>query len=271
MADRSRLISIFRDTIAQYENNERLKERTKALLEGSVLCPEDHAVGKTREKAKEPVIVLSADTTYSAARKEADGKRKVAVLNFANAYTPGGGVTRGSMAQEESLCRSSNLYASLTLPQFMKDYYNWNRIYTDELGTSAVIVSPGVTVFKSDDLYPEPQEPWFDVDVLTCAAPHIHEGSELIVSEKKLRDVFYRRNRNIINVARAFDEDVLILGAFGCGAFHNPPELVADTYRQLLVTEGYGKYFEKVIFAIKPNYIRNTNLEAFQRVFREYC
>lgn len=49
-------------------------------------------------------------------------------------------------------------------------------------------------------------------------------------------------------MAAANNVDILVLGAFGCGAFNNPPELVADVFRQLLIDMSYGKYFKKVIY-----------------------
>ena len=70
-------------------------------------------------------------------------------------------------------------------------------------------------------------------------------------------------------MAAANDADVLVLGAFGCGAFRNPPELVAEVFHHLLVKNGYGRFFRKVIFAIKKNDERNTNLEAFRKILLE--
>ena len=84
---------------------------------------------------------------------------------------------------------------------------------------------------------------------------------------EKLEEVFRGRIRNILEVAAANDVDVLVLGAFGCGAFNNPPELVADVFRHLLVDKGYGRFFRQIVFAIKKNNAQNTNLLAFQKVF----
>ncbi len=73
--------------------------------------------------------------------------------------------------------------------------------------------------------------------------------------------------RNILEVAASNDADILILGAFGCGTFNNPPELVAEVFRRLLEDKGYGRFFKKIIFAIKKNNEQNTNLLAFRNVF----
>jgi uncharacterized protein (TIGR02452 family) len=35
---------------------------------------------------------------------------------------------------------------------------------------------------------------------------------------------------------------VLILGAFGCGAFGNPPEVVAKAFRQVLAEQRYHAF-----------------------------
>ena len=134
------------------------------------------------------------------------------------------------------------------------------------MGTDAVIWSPGVTVFKTDDAVPMEmkREDWFQVNVLTCAAPYFDKNKKHPVTMEKLRDVFYHRIRNILEVAIANDTDILVLGAFGCGAFNNPPELVADVCRELLVDKGYFRFFRKIAFAIKKNNSANTNLEAFR-------
>ena len=74
------------------------------------------------------------------------------------------------------------------------------------------------------------------------------------------------RIRNILEVAAAQDADILVLGAFGCGAFNNPPALVADVFRGFLVSREYGRYFRKVLFAI-PDRPGNQNFMVFQKAF----
>ena len=267
MVSRTGLIESFNDTQRMIRRDQTLWDETLKTQAGTLLYLGGYEAMDPSVKADLPVIDVTEDTTFHCAQSFTGGSNKVAVLNFANAYSPGGGVVNGAMAQEECLCRSSNLYASLTIPYLLKNYYKWNKKNTGDMGSDAVIYSPGVTVFKTDDAIPEEMDRWFTVDVLTCAAPYYDPGKKRPVSMEKLEEVFHGRIRNILEVAAANDVDVLILGAFGCGAFNNPPDLVADVFRHLLVDKGYGRFFRQIVFAIKKNNAQNTNLLAFQKVF----
>ena len=264
-----RLIEAFQDTQKRIREDEELKKRTLHLQAETRLYLGGFDAIEPSVKRETPKIAVSEDTTFHCAQSCMQEGEKTAVLNFANAYSPGGGVGNGAMAQEECLCRSSNLYASLTIPYLLKNYYKWNSKNTGDMGSDAVIWSPDVTVFKSDDAIPVELENWFQVNVLTCAAPYYDPDKRKPVSFEKLEQVFCERIKNILEVAAAMDTDILVLGAFGCGAFNNPPDLVAGAFRQLLIRRGYGRFFRKVIFAIKKNNAQNTNLIAFQNAFRD--
>ena len=269
MADRKELIESFQDTQRKVKEDPKLSEMTLQMKAGTMLYLRDYEAVNPTVKCMVPNITVCEDTTFHHSSIYAGGTDKVAVLNFANAYTPGGSVKDGVMAQEECLCRSSNLYSALTMRYLMKNYYNWNAKNTGDMGSDRVIYSPHVTVFKTDDELPEDLEEWFQVDVITCAAPYYNPDRKKPVSYDKLRQVFMDRIQNILEIAAAKDADILILGAFGCGAFHNPPELVADVFRYLLIDQKYGQYFKKIIFAIKGNEGDNPNLTAFRSVFSE--
>lgn len=280
MNSRTILIDVFNDTKRKCRDYPELRKATVKMQAHTLLYLKDFDAIDPQEKSTEPNIEICEDTTFHCAQRLREEcstdstdcrDSRIAVLNFANAYHPGGGVANGAMAQEECLCRSSNLYSALTLPYLLRNYYKWNGRNTGDMGTDAVIWSPGVTVFKTDDPVPEEmgRDSWFQVDVLTCAAPYYDKNKKHPVTQEKLRDVFYNRIRNILEVAAANDTDILVLGAFGCGAFNNPPELVSDVCRELLIDKGYFRFFIKTVFAIKKNNSANTNLEAFRKVFSQ--
>ncbi len=65
---------------------------------------------------------------------------------------------------------------------------------------------------------------------------------------------------------------MLILGAFGCGAFGNPPKVVAKAFREVLEERRYHTAFQRVVFAIKSSvggdpYTVCPNIAAFQQEF----
>ncbi|MBE5972067.1 MAG: TIGR02452 family protein [Lachnoclostridium sp.] len=269
MASQIALIEVFRDTQLQIKENPALRAEIRKVQAGSRLYLDQFLAMDAEVKCLEPKITVVADTTFHCAHGVVREGKKTAVLNFANAYNPGGGVKNGAPAQEEALCRCSNLYEALTTPYMIRHYYKWNQKNTGDMGSDRIIYTSNVIVFKSDDEIPEMLGDWFKVDVISCAAPYYDNQKKKPVSKEKLEEVFTNRIRNVLEVAIDNAVDNLVLGAFGCGAFNNPPELVANVFRKLLVDQRYATYFEKVIFAIKKTGDICTNYDTFRAVLEE--
>ena len=209
---------------------------------------------------------VTEDTTFEAAGKYGRGK-KTAVLNFANPVEPGGGVTRGAMAQEECLCRSSNLYPCLVAKNVYQDYYGYHASLKDRRASDRLIYTKDVCVFKNDEEVPRmmPVSDWFKTDVITCAAPF--RPAENGISDDGLRTLMKARITNILEAAVDQEAEVLILGAFGCGAFANPPKIVSEAFREVIFDNAYYKAIPDIIFAIKKSANRNYSVfrECFER------
>lgn len=54
------------------------------------------------------------------------------------------------------------------------------------------------------------------------------------------------------------------MGAFGCGAFQNNPEVVARAYKVAL--EEFPKVFDRIEFAVYCSPSDETNYQVFKRV-----
>ena len=170
-------MEIFEDTKKLCETNGRIKDTLARSVKNQKLIPEGMelpVVHKTRF-ADEAKIVVSTKRTFEAAAGYAG--QKVAVHNFASATNPGGGVTRGASAQEECLCRCSGLYFCLSVSEMMKGFYYPHRNAKNPINNADIIYTPDVTVFKTDTGRPKlmNEAEWYDVDVITCAAPNLRE------------------------------------------------------------------------------------------------
>ena len=188
-------------------------------------------------------IVVHNETTLAAARRLTAMHRTIA-LNFASARNPGGGFLSGSEAQEESLARSSSLYACLD----GRSMYPFHRRYDDTLYTDYVIYSPSVVVFRDSDgkLLETP----FTCSFLTAPAPNAGAALQRDPTRgDELRRALQSRINKVLSVAATQGYDTIILGAWGCGVFKNDPRDVAAHF-QAALTGDFAGVFRLVSFAV---------------------
>lgn len=277
---RMKNVEIFEDSVALMNENANLQWSIETSISNQRLYLESEAVPVQRKKKSTAKTIVSKKRSFEAALEYARAGKRVCVLNFASAVNPGGGVVQGASAQEECLCRCSTLYPCLNVEEMWKKFYGPHRAAANPLYNDDCLYTPGVTVFKYDTLFPERmgEKEWYQADILTCAAPNLRDAMADFLSEEKKgkleigrKDGLYRlhlkRIERIFQVAAANEADVLILGAFGCGAFCNPPETVAKAFRT--VQKKYAAYFETIEYAIFCSGDETKNYTAFCEAFKD--
>ena len=278
---RTRNIEVFQDTERYCETNEKLMAAIASSNEQQYIVGEGEEVkSESEHRFSEPSKVIVSKKRSLEAAGGYKGEN-VCVHNFASATNPGGGVTHGSSAQEEAICRCSTLYFNITEPEIVKGFHNRHRQMLKEDKMDATynddcIFTPGVVVFKSDTDIPEilDETDWYQVDVITCAAPNLREkpsnlmnpdsGNKSVrMSDKDLKELHEKRMRRILDIAKKEKEDVVILGAFGCGAFSNSPYVVSEA--MATVIKEYLYDFKVIEFAVFCTPRDMKNYEVFSR------
>lgn len=202
------------------------------------------------------VYVENIDVLEKAAEFGEDG----VCLNMANAYHPGGGVLRGSMAQEEEICRRSTLtWGIFRFSPDLKDLvgFKWDVYGSYPISTFGAIWSPSVAIIKSKNYEYIPE--LLETNVITAAAinrPEIGKDGKM---NEKCTDITLKKIRSVLRLAAAKGKRKLILGAWGCGAFHNPPKQVAELFKQVIYEPEFEGWFEEICFAVLDNPHRTEN------------
>lgn len=231
----------------------------------------DASTANTPPPPPKPVVHVVKSDSFDAARDILSAlpahpkvKPNVCVLNMASSLNPGGGVINGAIAQEESLCMRSTLYASLK--------HSWYR-----LPTLSCIYTPSVLVFRDLDLNPlKPQDQYY-CSVLSVSAiknPDLvkidgKDGEEEVYAYDEDRDVMMAKIRGLFDVVREKGITHLVLGALGCGAYHNPPKQVARLFARVINGDRKhkgveGGILQEIVFAI---FDEGENLNAFRGEF----
>lgn len=278
MDRRTKNVVIFKDSVDLMNGNSRLQQAITESVNKQKLYLEAEKIDVPESKGLSCKTMVSTKRSFEAASVYARAGKKVAVLNFASSTNPGGGVTHGSSAQEECLCRCSTLYPCLNIDMMWTKFYKPHRKAGNPLYNDDCLYTPEVIVFKSDISFPErlTEKDWYQVDVITCAAPNLRDmPSNLMnpfagnapadIEDDGLYELHLQRLERVFRVAAVNGAEVLILGAFGCGAFCNPPAVVARAFKA--VQEKYASYFETIEYAVFCGGHETQNYDAFCEVF----
>lgn len=253
------------DTKHCYETIPELIEAVEKSIANQFMVAEEDNIDQPIPNEINTRYIVSGKRSFEAAK--AYSGKKVAVLNYANNHSIGGAPFSAG-AQEESLCRCSTLLPCLEAmraPFYLKHRNQYTLHEMDFMGNDDLIYTPDVVVFKTDErtipIYPQmmERESWYKVNVITCAAPQM-------MSIAKIPDnyeVMVRsRIKKILDVAAKEGNEVVILGAWGCGAFKNPVEIVSRIFVNLV--KNYN--FEIVEFALAT--MNDVRSSAFARALQ---
>lgn len=258
----ARLISEFRDT--RVISKRIIPERTEKMISGVsvVVDGNDVEIDDTRD-CDVRIDFIKSGTVNAAYDLAVDGKR-VAMLDFADAKRAGGWPDYGVPTQEENICRCTNLYEALILQKCADGYYKPNDInHTDrhlvEAYTDRLIYVPNVTIIKDDETYAKHLYDMRYVDVIVSPAP--------CGPVENVRDVIYNRICGFLRVAISMGVDVLVLGAWGCGAFGQNPMVVAECFADALLAY---PYIPHVVFAIRNTAWEDARYSVFESFKRSF-
>ena len=277
MSTREERVKIFEDTMDWINTDKDLSDSVNNAKNHTEIFYEDDYPEFNQKNICDTQITVTRHRSFEAAIKlhKTDITSKIAVLNFANAFHAGGGVTTGSSAQEESLCRTSTLYPLIYRKYLRDTFYKHHFERNNPKATDSLIYTEGVIICKTDEDLPQrmKKEDWVKVDVITCAAPDLRKKSNMHASiinngtymnDAELFGCHVKRAVHILSCAAAKGADTLVLGAFGCGAFQNNPETVAKAYKTVL--EIFPNVFRRIEFAIYCPPQDVTNYQVFKKI-----
>lgn len=205
------------------------------------------------------ISISSEDSLEAALRlirhspKEAYPKDVPAVLNMANQYHMGGGFLFGARAQEEDLCRRSDLYMALQSAKYPLEEFSCIHTFPVHIFRQS----------KKADYKFLQEEDRGTIAVLSAAA--YDNPRPNAIWHRNMR----RKIDSVLLAALGGGHRNIILSAWGCGAFKNNPEHVAEMFHDALCGPK-GKFrckFKHVVFAMSTINDQDVNAGFFLRAF----
>jgi uncharacterized protein (TIGR02452 family) len=132
------------------------------------------------------------------------------------------------------------------------------------------IYSSNVTIFRSS------QETGYrflslpkKLSIISIGAINKQRASNPLLTEEEI-EITKNRIRTIFRIAIINGHNILILGAWGCGAFKNPPSLMAGLFKSIIDEPEFKNKIWHIVFAIKKKGRDKAIYDAFNDIFH-YC
>ena len=262
--------AVLRDTVEKFKSNH---EKYKQLAEQNHLKWLENK--DQQDLDVNTVSVVEGDWGDVALNRSMKNGQIYAVLNMANAYMPGGGYLEGMPAQEENMFRRTDCHFYIKDADLDENNNKYNKTQTNLInavsGRVYLDINKPRICIKDSEVQPEkgvvegyndlPNNQVFQFYELKSAAPDLrsHIGGFRLFNENDMR-------KRIIAMLQTLIENKIrytILSAYGCGAFGNPADKVAQIFKEELSTRLH--HFDDVVFAIYyPGYGPRDNFDAFR-------
>lgn len=220
-------------------------DRTKAFATPMEFCDGAPVLATMSATATSRVRSISNEDCIDAACRLGSMYGNCGILNMSSARRVGGGVWRGARAQEEELCRRSNLYVALMRSH---DRYPLH---------GKVLVHKDVVFFKkgAPDYARVKRRNQQKLTVFTSpAVKATWPGNNL----EEMR----RRINTLVAEVEKTGVVAMVFGAWGCGSFGLNPQMVASLFRERLIRSS----IPIVHFGIVDDHNGSDNYNAFRKI-----
>lgn len=185
---------------------------------------------ETGDPVSRAIRLAAMETQQSEAAR--GPKIRIPFICAANERRPGGDWETGCSGYEETLCRRSNLSATLSTP--------WSNTVSSNypIPSEGGILSDSVVVYRGPHEGYERLDRWFDLPVVSVPPirrPKLKDNGTMY-SFSEERDIIRQKIRNALRICLAHGYRRIVIGDFGLGNGHrNPPREMAEMWRDVFL------------------------------------
>lgn len=235
-------LSIYNETKEYYKNSSEFPSTKYTGYEPSIIY-------KNYETTR--IRFINSDMIDETCKLKLEGKNPL-MLNMCAWGIAGGGVELGCPAQEEECFRRSNYFKTFT-----QNYHPFGILDT--------LLSKDVEYYRRgfDTGYALMEKP-VKIDMVAAPAvcnPEVSDDRKHFLNNEDVILMEYKIHM-LVHIAVKNSNKVLVLSAWGCGAFGCPPYHMAKIFKKVLSM--YDGVFEEIVFGIT-----GRNYELFKSSYEE--